>query len=96
MVLPKKVTIGGVTFKVKRTKIEAYGEMDFEVREITISTSIKDNLVAIETLRHEMIHATLALAGHSWAENYDEEALIRCLENMFFPAWDNLTKKHGI
>ena len=96
MVIPKKVTIGGVTFKVKRTKIEAYGEMDFEVREITISSHIKDNLVAIETLRHEMIHSTLALAGHSWAENCDEEALIRCIENIFFPAWDQLTKKYGI
>jgi len=96
MVLPKKVTIGGVTFRVKRTKIEAYGEMHFDDRQIIISSDIKDNVVAIETLRHEMLHATLALAGHSWAENYTEESLIRCLENIFFPAWYNLTKKHGL
>jgi hypothetical protein len=96
MTVPKKVTIGGIAFAVKRMKMETYGEMDFDARKIHISSDIKDDAMIIDTLKHEMLHATLAVGGHSWAKVYDEECIVRCIENIFFPAWDNLVKKHGI
>jgi hypothetical protein len=40
-----------------------------------------------------MIHAALAVGGVSFAVEYDEEVIVRCLDSIFFPAWDKLTKK---
>jgi len=59
-----------------------------------INHSIKNNLPMVaETLRHEMVHAALAVGGVSFSVEYDEEVIVRCLDSLFFPAWDKLTKR---
>lgn len=68
--------------------------MDFDQRLILLNQAMRNNLpMAIETLRHEMIHAALAVGGVSFAVEYDEEVIVRCLDSIFFPAWDKLTKR---
>jgi len=47
----------------------------------------------LDTLRHEMLHASLAVAGHSWSSKIDEEPIVRSIENIFFPALDVLMNK---
>ena len=95
MKIPRKISIGGIAFKVRFIKFDDddYGKMDFDQRLILLNQAMKNNLpMTIETLRHEMIHAALAVGGVSFAVEYDEEVIVRCLDSIFFPAWDKLTK----
>jgi hypothetical protein len=95
MTIPRKISIGGIAFKVRFVKFDDddYGKMDFDQRLILLNQAMKNNLpMTIETLRHEMIHAALAVGGVSFAVEYDEEVIVRCLDSIFFPAWDKLTK----
>jgi hypothetical protein len=88
--IPETVSLGGISFSVIRKELrEDYGQFHFDKREIWISESISDDL-AWETLRHEMIHAALYISGHTFAEKYEEEPIVRSLENLFFPAWGKL------
>lgn len=94
--IPKKVSIGGIVFKIRFTKFDSddYGQMDFDQRLISINHAIKNNPPILEeTLRHEMLHAALAVGGVSFAVDYAEEVIVRCLESIFFPAWEKLIKK---
>lgn len=96
MKVPKKIDIGGITFKVRFAKFDedAYGKMDFDSREILLNQAIKNNTKMVaETIRHEMIHASLAVGGVSFSVEYAEEVIVRCLETIFFPAWEKLNKK---
>jgi hypothetical protein len=46
----------------------------------------------IETLRHEMVHAALDIGGISHIKNYEEEAIVRCLDTIFHGAWEQVRK----
>ncbi len=92
MKIPKSVLIGGVRFKIRIKKMESWGEMHFDDKEIHISrNSILKEHIFLDTLRHEMLHASLSVAGTSWSDKYDEESIVRAIENIFFPAF-NLIK----
>jgi len=43
-----------------------------------------------QTLRHEMVHAALDFGGVAYCERMEIEAVTRCLDHIFFPAWDAL------
>jgi len=32
----------------------------------------------------------LLLSGVGWMEKYDQESVVRCMEEIFFPSWDKL------
>ena len=87
------IEIGGIKFSVIREHINEYGLMRFDEREIVISSAITDVEVYMTTLRHEMIHAVLAISGISYLKKYEEEPIVRAIENIFFPAWDRLQNK---
>ena len=87
------IKIGGIKFSVIREHINEYGLMRFDEREIVISSAITDVEVYMTTLRHEMIHAVLAISGISYLKKYEEEPIVRAIENIFFPAWDLLQNK---
>lgn len=91
------IFIGGLKFEIVRENINEYGLMRFDERQIVISIHVTDPGVCMTTLRHEMIHAALEIAGISHMRRYDEEPVVRAIENLFFPAWDNLTQsKHNL
>ena len=91
MRLPKSVKIGGQSVKIKKGKLEdAYGQYEHDNRVIWISNTIKDERVIIETLRHEMLEASLLISGVGWMEKYDQEAVIRCIDEIFFVSWRSL------
>jgi hypothetical protein len=46
-----------------------------------------------ETMRHEVLHASLSMSGVAFAEKFDEESLVRAMENIFFPCWERLEPK---
>lgn len=91
---PRSISIGGIRFRIVIKKIDDYGQMSFDDREIRISREcLKSDKMLLDTLRHEMLHASLAVAGHSWSEGIDEEPIVRSIEHIFFPAIDALMNK---
>ena len=48
-----------------------------------------------ETLRHEMVHAAWHLCGVAWCERMEEEALCRCLDEVFWPSWERVERRLG-
>lgn len=93
--LPKIVTIGGVDLRIiVRETGDDYGSCHFDRREIWISDAATVPQ-QMDTLRHEMMHAALAIGGVGYSEKYDEEPIVRCLENIFFPAWLRITQEQN-
>lgn len=87
----RPIKIGGQSFRIVVKDIENFGEMAFDDRKIYIAKRcLKSDKLFKETLRHEMIHAALHVGGVAYLDQYDEEAVVRCLENIFFPAWEEV------
>jgi len=91
--LPQTVSIAGRRIAIKTCQhLEDLGQYRHESKEILISSKLSSRMM-VETLRHEMIHASLAMAGISFAEKYDEEPIVRAIEQIFFPSWENAQKQ---
>lgn len=88
--------IGGIRFTIVCQKIDEgdYGRMIFDERKIVINTICLSKAQLLrETLRHEILHAALHVSGVSFLERYDEEALVRAMDHIFFPAWELIRQK---
>jgi len=94
--LPNSIPIAG-----RRIKLEAvpfgdedppYGLYFHDKKLIQVNARIKGK-VLLETIRHEMMEASLLISGVGWLESYEQEAVVRCMEEIFFPAWDSFLKK---
>ena len=99
MKFPKTITIAGRRIKLvvepfKGTDSDTFGEYFHDDKLIQINTGLSDK-VALDTLRHEMMEASLFISGLAWTENYEQEAIVRCMEEIFFPAWDVALKRIG-
>jgi len=92
---PTSLNIGGRTISIRiDSKLEAWGEYHSDDREIVLaSRTLEKKSTLRETLRHEMLHASLDIAGLSYLTTYQEEAIVRCIDNIFFPAWDKVRKQ---
>lgn len=95
MLYPKTVTIGGKKIAVKiDAAMESWGEYHSDKAEIRLAVRCLGNHAALrETLRHEMVHAALDIAGLTYLKNFEEEAIVRCLDQIFHPAWDIVNKQ---
>ena len=93
---PTEIQIGGRTITVRiDPKLEdAWGMYHSDDAEIVLSPRTLDKQSTLrETLRHEMLHAALDICGISYLERYEEEAIIRCIENTFFFSWEKVSKQ---
>jgi hypothetical protein len=91
--VPSCVYIGGIRFAIVVEKLDGgdYGRMMFDERKILISTQCLAKAQTLrETLRHEILHAALHVSGASFLEHYEEETVVRAIENIYFPAWDGI------
>jgi len=94
MKLPTSVKIAGQRVKLKIGKLEdAYGQYEHDSRTIWISDLIKNDKLTVVTLRHEILEASLLISGVGWLEKYDQEAIVRCVDEIFWPAWESLKLK---
>ena len=93
--LPKSVIVGGVRISiVVDPDMENWGEYRSDDKKIALATkTLAKKQTTRETLRHEILHASLDIAGLSHLTTYQEEATVRCLDNIFFPAWEKLHAK---
>ncbi|MBV33264.1 MAG: hypothetical protein CMK36_07475 [Porticoccaceae bacterium] len=93
MAIPKSVTIAGHRIAIKRQALDdCYGQYRHDERIILLNSSIAGKELAL-TLRHEMVEASLLLSGVGWCDRYEQEAVVRCMDEVFFPAWERTRKK---
>jgi len=87
--IPKSISIGGHTIAVEVVRdLPDWGEYSADTKVIRLRKSTARTM--IETLRHEMIHAAFDIGGLSYLDGLEEEALVRCLDSLFWPSWDGL------
>lgn len=96
MRLPKSISIAGQRVKLELVPFNGdspdFGLYLHDKKTIEINKTIKGKNL-INTIRHEMMEASLLISGVGWLENYDQEAVVRCMEEIFFPAWEAFLKK---
>jgi hypothetical protein len=91
MKLPRQIKIAGQIVKIKVGKLDnTYGQYEHDSRTIWISNTIKDKQTIITTLRHEVLEASLLISGVGWAEKYEQECVVRCVDEIFHPAWESI------
>ena len=74
--------------------LEEWGSYHHDLGEIWLATRALDKASTLrETLRHEIMHAALNISGVAFMEGFQEEAVVRCFEDIFFPAWHKLLPK---
>ena len=90
----KSIIIGGHQIRIKWADLDnMYGCYDEEKRTIYLDNEIKNDPDETRaTLRHEMQEASLFISGVAWMEKYDQEAVIRAMDNIFWPAWERIGK----
>ncbi len=95
---PKSVFVGGLCLKVVRADLSdegSWGDYDHDRRTIRLDASLGGESLK-ETLRHEMLEAALMIGGPAWNEGStceNTEAIVRCIECVFFPAWEKVCAK---
>lgn len=95
MEIPQTILLGGKRIRIKVAEMEdAYGQFDGDKMVITLSTEIVGNpKQVISILRHEMLHAHFFITGQTYAETFNEESVVRAMENIFFPAYEKVIEK---
>lgn len=94
MKLPKTIPIAGHRVKLKFVALdECYGQYKHDTKEIEINIAIRDTPECLTTIRHEMMEASLLISGVGFSERYEQEPIVRCMEDVFFPAWDAFVKR---
>ena len=100
MNLPKTASIGGRRIKIivepfKGADADTFGEYFHDDKLIQINTGLCDK-VAVLTLKHEVLEAALLISGVGFMDAYCQEAVVRCVEEIFDPAWSTLSKRMGL
>ena len=92
---PKSISMAGIRVRIKFRDLgddDCYGIYSHRRKLITIDKTLKGKEL-IDTIRHEMIHAALGISGLAFCEAYEEEAIVRCMDEIFFPAWERFLKR---
>ena len=96
MNLPKTVSIAGKRVKLEVVPLSGedppYGLYFHDKKLIQINSSLRHKSL-LETIRHEMMEASLLISGVGFLETYEQEAVVRCMEEIFFPAWALFLKR---
>lgn len=80
------INVLGKKIKVSYCEMENWGECNIDKKEIIISTKcLSDPNQHWWTLIHEVTHLIFELSGLAYMEKNDEEAYVRCVENLVLP-----------
>ena len=87
-VIPPRIDVGGIEFKVILSKIKDFGDMDIDTKTIRVRADLKPE-EAFDTLMHETVHAALAVSGLTNILDDDnlEEAIVRMTDYLIFPLY---------
>ena len=95
MTLPKTIRMAGVPLKIVCRDLSedgTFGHYSHTRKLIVVDKSLAP-IVLRDTIRHEMMHAAFAFSGLSYCEHWEEEAVVRCMEEVFFPSWERFLKR---
>ncbi len=96
MDLPKTISIAGQRVKLEVIPLSGedppYGLYFHDKKLIQINSDLKHKAL-LNTIRHEMMEASLLISGVGFLETYEQEAVVRCMEEIFFPAWALFLKR---
>lgn len=75
--------------------LDDWGNYDHDEKKIHLARrACRKQELMLEILRHEMVHAALHIGGVAYSENFEEEAIVRCMDDIFFPAWTKIQKRY--
>lgn len=88
--------VGGQRIRIRVIKeLDDWGNYDHDKKLIHLARkACRTQDTMLEILRHEMMHAALNISGVAFCENFEEEAVVRCMEDVFFPAWTRIMKRY--
>jgi len=87
------VMIAGHRIKIKRSDLDdCYGQYSHERRTIQLDAKLPEQEYR-PTLRQEMLHAAFHLSGISFLDSFQEESCVRCIDEIFFPAYERILKR---
>ena len=94
--IPTSMPIAGqkIKIEVKDFNGDLYGQFLFDKKTIDVDIKVAANKkLFMETMRHEVFEACLLLSGVGWGEKYDQEQIVRCMDEIYHPAMVRLEKK---
>jgi Zn-dependent peptidase ImmA (M78 family) len=90
---PKTIHVAGRRVKLSFVDLEdTFGQYKHDLKIIEVNRNISDSDKLL-TIRHELMEASLLLSGVGFSERYEQEPIVRCMEEIFFPAWDAFVKR---
>lgn len=91
----KSVSIAGHRIPIRVKDLEdCYGQYLPDAKIIELDRQIiHDDKLLRETLRHEMLEAVLFISGVAYSETYNQEPIVRALDELFWPAWTNASNR---
>jgi hypothetical protein len=84
---PKTISVAGRRVRlVFKPLDDLYGQYCHDERTIEINSELgyEDRLA---TIRHEMIEAALLITGVGFMTAYDQEPIVRCVDEVWYPDW---------
>ena len=94
-VIPTSLAIAGqkIMIRVRDFDGELYGQFHFDKKIIDVDVKVAANKkLFIETMRHEVFEACLLLSGVGWGDVYQAEQVVRCMDELCYPALERLYK----
>jgi|TARA_R110002051_G_scaffold298927_1_gene365961 hypothetical protein len=95
MSAPKTIRVAGQTIKIVIVNLSddnLFGYYSHDRKTIFLSETLEKKEL-LNTLRHELMEASLCISGVGWCETYEQEAVVRCMDEVFFPAYERLLKR---
>ena len=83
--------VGGQKVELRIVEgMQELGTYDHDSKIICINESLRDDdKEFFSTVRHELMHASLAISGVSFGMSEQvEEQVVRCFDGVFFPAYE--------
>ena len=98
MKIPKTIRIAGQTIQIMREDLSdenLFGYYSHDRQVIILYKELKEDKIHT-TLRHELMEASLCISGVGFCETFEQEAVVRCMDEVFFPAYERLRKRLGM
>lgn len=90
---PRAIDVAGHKVKLAFVPLnELFGQYHHDRKLIEVNAGISEREKLL-TIRHELMEASLLISGVGFGEAYQQEQIVRCMEEVFFPAWDTLLKR---
>lgn len=82
-----KISLLGQSIDIEYCEyMEDWGQCDIDEKKITLSSRcLKDKKQHTNTLIHEITHMIFEMSGVAYMDKNDEEAYVRCVENLLIP-----------